>query len=155
MSTSYRSSCRCQPTFPSLNILRVGSVPFQLPREHLMASHGSIGISSSACAHARECAPAMLSWLINKSSSSRLREAPYAGASMYSLIAVDNHRVVDVFEHASATQVLLICPHVLPVPEFVNACSVSQHHVTSYSCSGARRTRTVQLLSGLILRTVA
>ena len=113
-----------------------------------MASHDSIGISSSACGHPA-CAPAIV---VVDQQFIQLATAriPFRSCKQILIIPVDHQRVMDVFKHVSAIHVLHICFTSCPCPSSL-ARDLLPASCHIFGCSGARRTGTVQLLSGLIL----
>ena len=123
--------------------------PFPTDWWHLTASHGSIGISSSAYGRLQK-ALQLSSWLINHSTALRLREFTYTRASMHStaLLVINAGWVCAGSLLQSASSLVFLSSRSCQSSWARALLSTSCHF---FSCSGARRTRTVRLLDELIL----
>ena len=119
-------SCRCQ-RLCFADHLASWKCPFPTASSHLLASHGSIGISSSACGLLQKVLQ-LKSLSINKSSSLRLREFPHDRASMCSslLLIINAWMCSNTFLQSTSSS----SSHILPVPIFLGAClspSIAPH----------------------------
>ena len=139
------TSCRCQ-IFSSLSILRFGSVPFQLLR-----GTGWLRTARSASRRQLVVGTRMRSSCGRGCSTQLVTvRVPSRSCKHVHFIAVGHQRVMNVLKHVSAIHVLHIILTSCPCLSSLARAFLPESCHTS-SLSGVRRTRTVQLLSGLIL----